>query len=113
VAHAGWRGAGAGLLTRLRTEMAQAGHTPTHAAVGPGIGPCCFEVGEEVATKFYDFRAVTSWGTNSVDLVASLTAELSGLEIWGANSCTLHQPGWFSYRRDQTSERLATVGWLP
>lgn len=113
VAHAGWRGAHAGLVTRLRVEMAEAGHAPTRAAVGPGIGPCCFEVGEEVASEFEDFRTVTGRGTTSVDLAGSIISELGDLEVWSADSCTLHQPGWFSYRRDQTSARLATIGWLP
>ena len=113
VAHAGWRGAKAGLVTRLRHEMVEAGHAPTRAAVGPGIGPCCFEVGEEVASDFDEHRSVTSWGTGSVDLASSIVSELGDLEVWRAGACTLHQPGWFSYRRDQTSARLATIGWLP
>ena len=113
VAHAGWRGARAGLVTRLRKEMADAGHDPTRAALGPGIGACCFEVGEEVATEFGRFRSMTTRGTTSVDLAASIGSELSGLEVWSTDSCTLHHPGWFSYRRDQTPLRLATIGWLP
>jgi hypothetical protein len=113
VAHAGWRGSRARLVTRLRTEMSEAGHRPVRAALGPGIGPCCFEVGEDVAKEFDPFRESTTWGTTSVDLAASIRSELAGLEIWGAETCTVHQPGWFSYRGDQTSLRLATIGWLP
>jgi YfiH family protein len=113
VAHAGWRGARSGLVTKLRVEMSEAGHIPTRAALGPGIGACCFEVGEEVAMEFDRFRDSTTWGTSSVDLAASIRSELSGLEIWSADSCTLHDPGWFSHRRDETASRLATIGWLP
>jgi copper oxidase (laccase) domain-containing protein len=29
-----------------------------------------------------------------------------------AEACTLHEEGWFSHRRDATTERLAAVGWL-
>ncbi len=113
VAHAGWRGSRAGVITRLRDEMAADGHPPTRAALGPGIGACCFEVGEEVAVEFDGFTTSTTWGTTSVDLAASIRAQLSGLEIWLADVCTLHQPGSFSYRRDQTPLRMATIGWLP
>jgi len=113
VAHAGWRGASAGLLSKLRAEMAASGYAPTRAAIGPGIGPCCFEVGDEVAAKFVGFTAKTSWGTLSVDLAGFIVSALAGLEVWTADWCTMHQPGWFSHRRDQATERLATIGWLP
>jgi hypothetical protein len=112
VAHAGWRGASAGLVARLRDEMAGSGHSPVRAAIGPGIGPCCFEIGGEVAAVFDGFTAATSWGTPSVDLSAYIVSQLEGLEVWTADQCTRHQPGWFSHRRDQTKERLATIGWL-
>lgn len=113
VAHAGWRGSRAGVVTRLRGDMAAAGHRPTRAALGPGIGACCFEVGDEVAAEFEGFTASTTWGTTSIDLAASIRGELSGLEIWAADSCTFHQPGSFSYRQDRTPLRMATIGWLP
>ena len=32
--------------------MTTSGHVPRVAAIGPGIGPCCFEVGSEVAKRF-------------------------------------------------------------
>jgi copper oxidase (laccase) domain-containing protein len=101
------------VVTKLRVEMDEAGHTPIRAALGPGIGACCFEVGEEVAMKFERFTGSTTWDTTGVDLAASIRSELYGLEIWSADSCTRHEPGWFSHRRDETTARLATIGWLP
>jgi len=112
VAHAGWRGAVSGVVPRLREEMSASGHDPRRAAVGPGIGSCCFEVGPEVAELFTDRAAVTSWGTTSVDLPAVLAGQLDGLETWKADGCTRHDPGWFSHRADGTSERLASIVWL-
>ena len=112
VAHAGWRGARKGVVAELRSEMAASGHAPDRAAVGPGIGPCCFEVGPEVANEFGDKIASTTWGTTSVDLPAVVSAQLSGLETWSTGSCTMHGSGWFSHRRDQTKNRLAAVSWL-
>jgi YfiH family protein len=45
--HCGWRGLAAGIVAR-GTEAVGA----TDAAIGPGIGPCCYEVGEEVLAVF-------------------------------------------------------------
>jgi len=53
--HAGWRGAAAGIVTRAAAALAaHAGAAPgaLHAAIGPSIGPCCFEVGPEVVAAF-------------------------------------------------------------
>ena len=112
VAHAGWRGAAAGVVERLRVEMTRGGHTPERAAIGPGIGPCCFEVGAEVSERFPDHGAETDWGAVSVDLGAVIVQQLEGLEIWNGEECTLHEGRWFSHRRDATPQRMAAVGWL-
>lgn len=114
VAHAGWRGAVSGVVESLREEMTSAGAPPIRAAVGPGIGPCCFEVGHDVAGKF-DSRHVgeTSWGTTAVDLPEALSDDLVDLDVWASGGCTLHEEGWFSHREDGTTRRMAAVGWLP
>lgn len=112
VAHAGWRGVKAGVVGLLRSEMTSRGHPPTAAAVGPGIGPCCFEVGPEVASLFPEHTAETTWGTTSVDLAESIRSELAGLEVWMAGRCTFHEEGWFSHRRQGTPQRLAAVAWV-
>jgi len=112
VAHAGWRGVVAGVVAKLRQEMSCEGHRPIRAAIGPGIGSCCFEVGDEVADQFPGNITETSWGTVSVDLRSVIERQLDGIETWIANDCTLHDPGWFSHRRDQTQSRFAAVGWI-
>jgi purine-nucleoside/S-methyl-5'-thioadenosine phosphorylase / adenosine deaminase len=111
VAHAGWRGARSGVVAALRDAMEAGGHMPIRAAIGPGIGPCCFEVGPEVADQF-DKTTETDWGSLSVDLPAAVSADLAGIETWVADACTRHEPGWFSHRKDGTKERLAGLGWL-
>lgn len=113
VAHAGWRGAEGRVVERLRDEMSAAGHEPVRAAVGPGIGPCCFEVGTEVAEVFADHVSRTTWGTTSVDLADVVNEQLEGLDTWTSNTCTHHDPGLFSHRRDSTTDRMVTLGWLP
>jgi YfiH family protein len=58
--HAGWRGTAAGIVgaavARLRVEF---GSKPEDllAAIGPGIGVCCYEVGEEVARQLGESHA--------------------------------------------------------
>ena len=51
VAHAGWRGTVAGIATRTVERMrAEFGSVPGDliVGIGPSIGPCCYEVGEDV-----------------------------------------------------------------
>src|SRR5689334_4607577 len=51
--HCGWRGLAGGIVERAVDEVdAEA------AAIGPGIGPCCYEVGEEVLAEFDDLAGV-------------------------------------------------------
>ena len=53
--HAGWRGTHARVLTQAIEALVR-DHGATAAelriVIGPRIGPCCFEVGEEVAAQF-------------------------------------------------------------
>lgn len=112
VAHAGWRGAANGVVAALVTGMRDAGFHPESAAIGPSLGPCCLEVGSEVSDRFEGFTAQTSWGSQSIDLVQAITSQLGGLNVWAADRCTLHEPGWFSHRRDRTLARMATIAWL-
>jgi copper oxidase (laccase) domain-containing protein len=53
-AHAGWRGTAAG-VSREAVAALVAGGSRTEdliAATGPGIGPCCYEVGDELRSAF-------------------------------------------------------------
>lgn len=112
VAHAGWRGAAGGVVSALRSEMTASGDEPTAAVIGPGIRRCCFEVGPEVAERFPEDVARTSWDTPSVDLEGAIARQLNGLDVAMARRCTYHEKGWFSHRASGTPQRLATVGWL-
>ena len=112
VAHAGWRGAAGRVVSALRAEMSAHGHPPVRAAIGPGIGPCCFEVGPDVAERFPDQVRETRWGARSVDLAAAIRHELEGLDIWLPGTCTMHDESLYSYRRTQTAQRIATIAWV-
>jgi YfiH family protein len=54
--HAGWRGLYAGLIEALWVQLRARGEQPADwiASVGPAIGPCCYEVSEELAQQFQD-----------------------------------------------------------
>ncbi len=112
VAHAGWRGAAAGVVPALLRRMEEAGVDVTEARLGPAIGSCCFEVGPEVAGAFPDEVRTTTWGTTSVDLAAVVRRQLGDLPIRGTQTCTAHDDRWFSHRRDGDTRRLATMAYL-
>ena len=55
LAHAGWRGTGAGIAAAAVSKMTgEFGSSPADlvAGIGPSIGPCCYEVGKEVLERF-------------------------------------------------------------
>lgn len=113
VVHAGWRGVAAGVIGSALETMRELGDSPRRAAIGPSIGPCCFEVGDEVLAAIGGFAATTIAMTQSVDLWSAAEAQLRGLEVWRADACTVTDPAYHSFRRDGTSERQVAVAWLP
>lgn len=113
VVHAGWRGVVAGVVPAVMAAVTAAGANLERAAIGPGIGGCCFEVGDEVAAHFAPFVAMTTWGTTSVDLAAAVADQLAPLEVWRADACTYTSERLYSYRRNRTTNRQTTVAWLP
>ena len=52
--HAGWRGSLASIASLTVEALRAAGAQPHHlyAALGPSIGPCCYQVGEELSVRF-------------------------------------------------------------
>lgn len=118
VAHCGWKGVALALASKSVRLLASLGSHPSDltAAVGPGIGPASFEVGPDVLDRFPSrFHASTSWGTPSVDLPASLRAQLESggirperVAISGID--TFATPEWHSFRRERDlSGRNATL----
>jgi purine-nucleoside/S-methyl-5'-thioadenosine phosphorylase / adenosine deaminase len=112
VVHAGWRGMAQGVVAAAVAAMQESGDRPMRAAVGPSIGPCCYEVGPEVldAIAHHD---TTTWGTPSVDLWAAAEAQLDDIAVWRAGVCTFTDDAYLSHRRDGTVRRQGSVTWLP
>lgn len=78
-AHAGWRGSALEVATGAVAALGSLGARPSdlRAWIGPSIGPCCYEVGPEVAECFAgDFLRPSSGGRYRLDLTAVNRAQL-------------------------------------
>lgn len=110
MAHCGWRGLAEGIVARAVDEVqAEA------AVIGPGIGPCCYEVGAEVLAAFAHLGAGAAAG-RMLDLpeVAERALRKAGVEqVERAGICTSCDPElFFSHRRDDgKTGRQAGMVW--
>src|SRR3954452_20255112 len=109
VAHAGWRGTALGVAGQFVEAAADLGGDPDglRVVVGPSIGPCCFEVGEEVVEQIPGAREASTlgprgrphvdlWELNRRQLVA---AGVPAARVEVAGACTRCQPEtYFSHR---------------
>lgn len=118
--HAGWRGSRNRILTELWKSLSSRGESPSEwvASIGPAIGPCCYEVSEELALDFakafdpiFGTLAVPRYRT--LDLPALNQAELLAIglfEVELLRACTRCSgiPGdenYHSFRREGGGKR--------
>ena len=99
VAHEGWRGVLAGVLENAVETLGGR----LEAAIGPSAGPCCYEVGEEVARPYRErFGDAIMVGRN-LDLwsAAEATLQAAGVDVvHRVDLCTICNPErLFSHRR--------------
>ena len=110
MAHCGWRGLAAGIVAEAAAAVqAEAG------AIGPGVGPCCYEVGEEVLAEFEDYDGVAEGRMLDLPGVASQALRRAGVtEVESAELCTSCNPELFySHRRDgERTGRQAGLVWI-
>jgi polyphenol oxidase len=102
VLHAGWRGLLGGIAL---SGVASLGGGLVSAVIGPGIGPCCYDVGEDVAARFrrafglglvLDGR-LDLWSAAERALRAAGCVRVDRLDV-----CTACNPDrFFSHRRDE------------
>lgn len=109
VAHAGWRGAAAGVVFSLTNHFVEAGVEIQSATIGPHIRSCCFEVGAEVVEQFPKHVSETTWGTPSVDLASVVREQLGDVPTSDLGACTHCGKSAFSHRRDGDGRRMATI----
>ena len=109
--HAGWRGLYDGIIPNALSMLPP----KPLVAIGPAIGPCCYEIGEDLAKQFQD-----KFGSEVIltqrdrkphlDLQRAAFHQLqnAGVEdVEIANLCTFCHPDlFFSYRRDGSSGRM-------
>ena len=96
--HCGWRGLAAGIVQRAVAEF----QSPPAAAIGPGIGACCYEVGAEVLEAFEDLDGVADGHMLDLRAVAERKLEAGGVDsVEHLDLCTSCRPDlFFSHRRD-------------
>jgi YfiH family protein len=116
--HAGWRGLHAGVIGEGVAALRALGERgELGAAIGPGAGPCCYEVGREVHEAFAAHPAAVHRGRR-LDLKAIAAAELAAAgvtEVYDLGACTICADPelLFSHRRDHgVTGRQAGVAWL-
>jgi len=122
--HAGWRGTAHEIVARaIRTMTDEFGTRAEacEAAIGPCIGPCCYEVGEDVASRFSGWlkpALAERGGRLYLDLRAAnrsllQAAGLPADNIWLAELCTrCHMDMFFSHRggAGRTGRMAAVIG---
>lgn len=123
--HAGWRGLAAGVVQNTIDAMRAQGAGDIMAWLGPAIGPAHFEVGDDVYAAFTDrdsganaaFRKVPGkngkYLADLYHLARSALASHGVSRIAGGQHCTMRESDYFySFRRDQTTGRMASMIWL-
>jgi YfiH family protein len=109
--HAGWRGLAGGVLANGLRAL---GDGPVTAAIGPGIGVCCFEVGDEVRAAFGEHACARRGRNLDLKLIARRELREAGVEVVeDCGLCTVCEPElFFSHRRDgERTGRQAGVAW--
>lgn len=120
-AHAGWRGLCAGVLEETVACFADKPENII-AWLGPAIGPDAFEVGAEVRAAFmaHDPQADLAFVPRADKYLADIyqlacqrLANVGVTHLYGGDRCTFSESEtFFSYRRDNTTGRMASFIWL-
>jgi polyphenol oxidase len=115
--HAGWRGLAAGVLEEGVLALRDLGGAGDLVAViGPGAGPCCYEVGEEVHEAFGGAHRIGPPSGRRIDLKAIARDRLlaaGATEVRDVAACTICDERFFSHRREGArAGRQGGVAWL-
>jgi len=120
-AHAGWRGLAAGVLEASVAAM-QCDPADILAWLGPAIGPQAFEVGGEVREVFvrdlseahaaFVASQPGKWLADIYELARLRLARAGVRQVYGGGFCTHADAArFYSYRRDKTTGRMASLIW--
>jgi len=96
--HCGWRPLAGGIIEKALERFQSA----PSAAVGPGIGGCCYEVGQEVLDAFADVDGAASGRMLDLRVVIAAKLAAAGVtDVQHDDHCTSCEPElYFSHRRD-------------
>jgi polyphenol oxidase len=114
ILHAGWRGLLAGIVAAGVRALSS---TKLAAAIGPSIGPCCYEVGEEVAAPFREAFGDDVVRDGKLDLWTSAERALRAAGVEDVDRCNLctacNADRFFSHRRDHgRTGRQGVIGYV-
>jgi polyphenol oxidase len=118
--HAGWRGLAAGILERAVSALPVPGES-LHAWIGPAICSACYQVGDDVRDALLALDPAAKrafqpdgdrWRADLKSLAAARLA-CAGVCVHDAGRCSCCEAdSFYSYRRDGSTGRMASVIWL-
>jgi polyphenol oxidase len=115
ILHAGWQGLANGVI---KNGVEQFHSQDLDAWIGPGIGPCHYEVDGQLKDKFPDEFLLEGKDSEHwmLDLqgVAARQLKILGVEhVYQSNECTYcHPERFYSFRRDGITGRIAALIWM-
>lgn len=115
VLHAGWRGLLEGVVAAgVAALRAHGVRGALAAAIGPGAGPCCYEVSEELRERFAAHGAAPHGRLDLPAIAARELRESGVVSVIACGLCTICAPGrFFSHRRDgEGAGRQGGFAWL-
>jgi hypothetical protein len=100
VLHAGWRGLLGGLVAAGASAVQREDDVELAAVIGPSAGPCCYEVGADVAERF-DADLLREGRLDLWAAAERLLRSAGAVEVERLDTCTICNPDlFFSHRRD-------------
>jgi YfiH family protein len=115
--HAGWRGMKNQILIKALTQMQHQGENNFKVVIGPAICAQCYQVDEEryleVKNTQPEAAVITDKGF-AIDIQKGLISQLAGfkIDLQVISMCTFESNECFSFRRDNDSQRMASVIWF-
>lgn len=113
--HSGWRGSLLNIIGKTVQQMQRLGSRPQNiiAGIGPSLGPCCAEFinyRKELPKEIHFYERAE----NHFDFWQLSCDQLTGQGVLGdhieqSHLCTRCSDAFFSYRREKTTGRFATV----